>query len=505
MLNKRRDFLKLLSLVPASVVLSPLSKIVGEPVKNANHIIILVFDAWSAENVQMFGYPRRTMPNLEKFSEKAIVYHRNYSGGNFTIPGTASILTGLYPWTHRAFALGGVISKEHSKHTVFNVLNPSYKTIGFSQNVNSDTLIFEAGKDVEKHIPFGSYDLNDRITYDASIFQNDAYSAFLAFENTIFNHEKGRDGSLFGGPMIRLLDLENEKRLLQKYGAAYGGNLPNNYEMFALPNLVDGFIKLLSELTEPSLIYFHVYPPHKPNFPYPKYLNKFNVDNYKPIAKPDHPLVIGPKTYGLQNDARLHYDAFLASWDEETGRLFEYFETSGIKQNSTIIITSDHGELHERGYYGHTTPIHYEPLVHVPLIISTPGLDKRVDVHEPTSNIDLLPTIAKIANIPQPAWVEGQVLPIFETDTDPLRSVFTFDASQNSSFSALKIYTIALIKGNRKLIKFVWPKYTKLEYYDLSTDPEEMNNLVDKKPSDLSQMEEEIYTVIENANKAYNK
>lgn len=41
-----------------------------------------------------------TMPNLENFAQKALVYHRHYAGGNFIVPGTASLLTGVYPWKH---------------------------------------------------------------------------------------------------------------------------------------------------------------------------------------------------------------------------------------------------------------------------------------------------------------------------------------------------------------------------------------------------------------------
>lgn len=497
----RRDFLKMFTLATGSLVVSPLLSGIAQATTTGGHIIIIVFDAWSANNVQIYGYPRDTMPNLEKFSEKAIVYHRNYSAGNFTIPGTASIFSGLYPWSHRAFAIGGVMSREHSQHTIFNVLAPIMGTIGFAQNVNADTLIAEAGKDVKEHIPFGAYNLHDRVMYDAPLFKNDAYTAFLSLENSIINHEKGRDGSLFAGPAIRLLSLEQKDRLTDLYGKDYGGNLPDNYEAFTLPKVVNGLIKVLGELTQPSLVYFHVHPPHKPNHPYPHNFRKFEVDNYKPIAKPYHPLVIDPKPYGKQIEARLNYDAFMASWDEEAGRLFRFLESSGIMDNSHIIITSDHGELHERGHFGHTAPIHFEPLVHVPLIISTPGQKKRVDIHHPTSNVDLLPTIATIKHVEIPNWVEGKVLPHFAAEYDPERTIFTFDASQNSAFAELKTFTVSATKGTTRLIKYSWPGYNKTEYYDIADDPEEMNDLYNKQPANSKQMEVEIQHVIENANK----
>ena len=63
----------------------------------------------------MYGYPRQTMPNVEQFAKNAIVYHRHYSAGTFTVPGTASLLTGLHPWSHRALTLGGEIDPRASR------------------------------------------------------------------------------------------------------------------------------------------------------------------------------------------------------------------------------------------------------------------------------------------------------------------------------------------------------------------------------------------------------
>jgi len=103
----RRDFLKLSALLPASPgdpALDTKSDPNGKPAQQGSpqNIIILLFDAMSARDLSVYGYPRNTTPNLMRFANRANVYHSHYSAGNFTIPGTTSLLTGLYPWTHRA-------------------------------------------------------------------------------------------------------------------------------------------------------------------------------------------------------------------------------------------------------------------------------------------------------------------------------------------------------------------------------------------------------------------
>src|SRR5512144_1796135 len=99
----RRDFLKLAGMLPVSLAAPRWTRRLPE-VGAPGNVIVVVFDAWTAFNVSLYGYPRQTMPNLERLAQRAIVYHDHYAGGNFTTPGTASLLTGTYPWSHRAIA-----------------------------------------------------------------------------------------------------------------------------------------------------------------------------------------------------------------------------------------------------------------------------------------------------------------------------------------------------------------------------------------------------------------
>ena len=137
----RRDFLKLASFVPAAWLSNPFLKF-GDRFSHQNNIpniLILIFDAWSASNVSLYGYPRATMPNLERFADRAIVYHNHISAGTFTSPGVASILTGLYPWSHRAFQLGNPIVNSHIDHQMFSMLEGIFSTkLGYSHNNAAD-------------------------------------------------------------------------------------------------------------------------------------------------------------------------------------------------------------------------------------------------------------------------------------------------------------------------------------------------------------------------------
>ncbi len=110
----RRDFLKLASLASFSSVIP--RQMVQQSEKP--NIIVVVFDAWSANNIGLYGYLRQTMPKLAALAEKAIVYHNHYAAGPWTVPGTASLLTGTYPWTHRCISMDQIQIADAGKQSL---------------------------------------------------------------------------------------------------------------------------------------------------------------------------------------------------------------------------------------------------------------------------------------------------------------------------------------------------------------------------------------------------
>ena len=94
----RREFLKISAALTASATFSDVSPVLSARDAGASgkpNILVFVFDAMSARHLSLYGYSHETTPNLEKFAERATVYHQHYSGGNFTSAGTASMLTGM--------------------------------------------------------------------------------------------------------------------------------------------------------------------------------------------------------------------------------------------------------------------------------------------------------------------------------------------------------------------------------------------------------------------------
>jgi arylsulfatase A-like enzyme len=477
----RRDFIKMgwgaiqTALVSSIVSSSGLAAAEGRASRQPN-IVILICDAMSAHNLSLYGYPRKTTPNLEKLAEHAFVYHNHYANGNWTTPGTSSLLTGLKPWTHRAINYSATVKKEFSQHNIFRFLGNDYFKLAYTQNYWAKYLLDQFSPNIDRLLPFSEFGL-----IDADI-------ANLKFKNDLPIFHRAIEKMLYYGNSL-LLSFINDLYYTPKTSAEQIQNYPIGFptsgmynNIFTMEGLFDGLKKTIIELDDqqsPFFSYFHIFPPHEPYAPNKNFYGMFDNDGYKPIVKKSHPLAYGftqvSQDMGLDN-----YDAFIANLDMEIGGLFDSLKEQGILDHTYFIIASDHGEIFERGMRGHGSPLLYEPLIKTPLLILPPGNQNRRDFTSLTNNIDILPTLLNIAGQPIPDSCEGKLLPGLGGEEDPQHSVFTMEAVESSAHKPFTKASYAIIKGQYKLIHYEgYPhKYHNYyEFYDLKEDAEEMQNI----------------------------
>ncbi len=109
------------------------------------------------------------------------------------------------------------------------------------------------------------------------------------------------------------------------------------------------------------------------------------------------------------NLMRDYYDEFITYIDKKFEDFIKEYEKRKI-ENTVIILSADHGESFEHGYFTHGGPFLYEQVTHVPLIIKEPGQMKGQTVDTLVEQIDIPATILDLANIPVPSWMEGRSL-----------------------------------------------------------------------------------------------
>lgn len=504
----RRDFIKLAAAFAGGAVLSsarPLTKYLQTEAVNQPNIILLLLDAMSASNLSLHGYVRPTTPNLEKFAERATVYHNHYAASNFTTSGTASMLTGMLPWTHRAVSFRGLVKRSLADQGLFALLD-GYHRLGYSQNPWVNLLLGQMAAHVDEYLGFGEFAYRKNVPFLPDAFPNDYPTAYMVFEDFLGTNDFNQDpGSLTLGFFNMLASRRSEIKSAPKYPYGFPSNF---YTYFVIDELLIGILHSLTGLANarsPFFAYYHLLPPHTPYVPRKPFLGMYLKDGIIPTLKPIHPLAETRKDDRRLVRIRMTYDEYITNLDFELGAFLDGLDQAGILDSSYLIITSDHGEIFERGEHGHGTPLMYEPVTRIPLLVRAPGQRSRVNVHSLTSNIDLLPTLLSLAGQEIPSNIEGRLLPGLGGEEDFERSVFSVFAKESSAFLPLSKAVVSINKANHKLIYYRgYDGFNdKCELYDLQADPEEMTDFSGQDTATVKKLKDELLDTWADADRPY--
>ncbi len=289
----RRDFFKLAGALPAAGLVSGLSldRLHAVSMQTAApNIIVLIYDAFSAQHLSLEGYPRRTTPNIDRFAQRATVYHNHHSAGNFTTPSTASFFSGVYPWTHRAFSLGGLVKPQLLEQNLFKELGDGYRRLAFTQNIYVDQLLYQYEKELESHPRLDSFSAAGHTFYNR-LFKKDAILGLKSYDEFLFIREQAH-GSLFLSLLNDLQSLLGAGLARRKLKQLYPEQLPrlaNTDVYYRVDQTTDGVMQMLQALDQggqdrPFFAYLHLMPPHAPYLPSSKFQGVFD-DGWSPEAQ----------------------------------------------------------------------------------------------------------------------------------------------------------------------------------------------------------------------------
>jgi hypothetical protein len=271
-LINRRDFLKLMGITSLTVLgssaISHPSSHFGLPNENRRsktNILVVVFDALSARNMSLYRYPRATTPNLERFANRSLVFHQHHAGGNFTSPGTASLLLGVYPWKHRSLQHRAQALDLYTNQNIFSLLPSSYFRFAYTQNPFAFTLLNQFRGHIDQLTRISNLAEYNAL-YSEQYFQNDYYVATES-EVVALRQETHQSTSL----LLSLLEdwqlKRDNARLEQEFRKVYPWGLVNcrtenpGTQCFELEKAIDWTIAQVQSASRPFFGYVHYFPP----------------------------------------------------------------------------------------------------------------------------------------------------------------------------------------------------------------------------------------------------
>lgn len=212
--------------------------------------------------------------------------------------------------------------------------------------------------------------------------------------------------------------------------------------------------------------YYDMYPLDKIQLP--KVLET-DLDDIPPagvrMAKPegDHAAILAS---GRWKDAVQGYLAAITFCDAMIGRLIDGFDKSPMKDNTIVMLWSDHGwHLGEKQHWRKFAL--WEEATRAPFLVYAPGVTKSGTVCDRTIDyMSIYPTLCDLAGIPAPKHLEGTSIKPLLADPKAAwdRPAITTHGYQNHAVRTEAFRYIRYANGDEEL-------------YDEKADPHEWKNL----------------------------
>lgn len=395
------------------------------------NLLLLVWDTTRADRLQPYGYERETTPHLARLAEESVLFEDSRSVSCFTFTSHLSMLTGVRPSTHGARLLSTRYDPRRATSIAETLREAGYRTGAF---VGTDVLAGRTG--IRRG--FDVYD--DRVdppVCDTRGWKmvHDVQAVLARLLPGLGNNGQPHWFQDFQRPATEVLD---------RAAAWIDDDDPRPW--FCMVNLYDVHWPYLPTSTACARL---VRPYAGPLDGY-----LFRSDRY---------------TRGFEmgeEDARHISDLYDAELFELDAQVDAFLGEIDLAAGGTaVVMTSDHGEAFgEAGRWKHEDIT--EPQVRVPLIVRLPEpAPSARRVTEPTSGIDVAPTLLRLAGLEVPGDVQG--LDLLGGELPAGRALLVEDRDRMDP----RDVRIAYYSGPWKLLRAGLGEEAVFELYDLRVDP----------------------------------
>lgn len=452
----RREFLKILGTGALAASFPSIGR--GSRQTKQPNILFLFTDDQRFDTIRAWGNQIVQTPNLDKLVKNGISFTNAYimggTSGAVCMPSRAMLLTGR--GLFHLQGKGESIPRDHVMMPEF-FRNLGYKTFGIGKWHNGREAFARCFTDGDE-IMFGG--MSDH--WNVPVYHFDPSGSYKTKIPVIRNPYQSNQITYIHGDHI------TEGK--------------HSSELFA-----DAAIRFLKgyHSTEPFFLYVAFTAPHDPRTAPPEFLKMYEPEKIPlpPNFRPVHPFDNGEMNVRDEKlaprprqpeEIRRHiaeYYAIISHLDAQIGHILAALEKSGQADNTLIVFTSDNGlALGRHGLLGKQNV--YEHSVHVPLIISGPGIPRGEKRSHLCYLYDIFPTLCDLVGVPPPASVEGLSLaPVINDRKRNTRPALYF---------AYRHFQRALRTERWKLILYNVKGEKHTQLFDLENDPWETDNLAEK-------------------------
>jgi arylsulfatase A-like enzyme len=399
------------------------------PRKRQPNMVLIVIDTLRRDALGCYGNSLGITPRIDEIAAEGVKFERTIASSSWTLPSIATLLTGTFPTIH-----------------------------GGQRIVEGDS------------------------KWQTPTIRKDVPTAAEIFKKNDFNNTFALANNVFTSPLLGLnrgFDVYDHKH-------AYSRSLRRSDE-----NIDIALKTLRSRRNESNFVFLHLFDPHLYYDPPEGYKTKFTNGRSDP-PPPLHRWMCQGMRRGKGKERKPPipedidyikgvYYGEINFVDVHIGRFVDALKRMGLYEQTTLVITADHGEeFWDHGWFEHGHTL-YEELTRVPMIVKLPSAvppAKQV-IKSQVRHIDVIPTLFDLAGIEKPASFEGEsLLPLIHARAkEDHRIAFC----ENTLYGP---QTLSWSTGHYKCIYYMNSPEGKIwcRLYEWDSDPYEREDLVEKKP-----------------------
>lgn len=348
----RKEFLKTMggavtavgiaSALPVVATASSKNKGSGSGLPKKPNILLITTDTQRCDTIKAMGYDHSVSPNLDKLIQEGVMFRNGHTSSPVCSPARTSLLTGVHTPIH------GCIENGIDRRTDLITLPDLLKEQGYTNIM--------VGKTHFGPVP-DSFQVQKVLTAGKKGDANDIYGKYI-----------------------------------KKLGFSRKSVIPNPIppdqfmDSFLAETAIDEMKKVVSSGKDPFFAHCSMPSPHPPLDPPGEYATMFDDVEFPPLNYTngdfkklpqyliDHLDLKDPGELDMEamDAKRRAYYGLAAYCDAQVGKLINFLDESGIRENTLVIFTSDHGTT----FYDHglsNKHHYYDESWRVPFILSMPG------------------------------------------------------------------------------------------------------------------------------------
>jgi len=431
------------------------------------NLLFLITDQQQADTVAPGSLCQ--MPNVSRLAATGTRFERCYAPNPICAPSRASMFTGLLPHNHGMVDNPHTVEayranlKENLRFWTVDLQKAGYQTGYFGKwHVDRSLQLKDFG--------FGEYDT-----------EQDAYHGYRSYRARLGLPDKQ-------APPVNTVQVEQPGYK----PFVLSGIRPEPVEATLEYYLYSRGIEFIEQqaaqsVAKPWALFLSTLAPHDPYIVPSELFERYRgVDIPQPASFNDN-LENRPAIYrriqqvwkGLEWEhfaqAIASYYAYCSLVDDQVGRVLDALRASGQAENTLIVYVSDHGDYlgaHRLMLKGIPA---FDQAYRVPLILNGPGIPSARTISQRVNHLDLAATILPLTTGESFACQGRSLLPLLKDGPLEQAGLTPWSSQHFAECHGQRFfYTQRILWWEQ--YKYVLNGFDLDEFYDLSTDPDEMDN-----------------------------